>query len=48
MEQVKVGQVNTFRALVRGKTLLSNQKIRKNPSDPSINVHEVEAILLAF
>lgn len=41
-------QANAFRALVQGKSLPANQKMTKNPDDPSINVHEVEAFLLAF
>ncbi len=33
---------------MQGKLLLANRKMKKNPDDPSINVHEVEAILWAF
>ena len=47
-EQVKVNQSDAFCAIVQGKSLPANRKIKKNPDDPSINVHEVEAILLAF
>lgn len=47
-EQADIKQTQAFRALVKGKTLPANRKLAKNPDDPSINVHEVEAILLAF
>ncbi len=47
-EQVKVNQSDTFCAIVQEKSLSANRKMKKNPDDPSINVHEVEAILLAF
>ncbi len=47
-EQVKVNQSDAFCAIVQGKSLPANRKIKKNPDDPSINVQEVEAILLAF
>ncbi len=47
-EQVKVNQSDAFCVIVQGKSLPANRKIKKNPDDPSINVHEVEAILLAF
>lgn len=47
-EQVKVTQSDAFCAVVQGKTLPANRKMKKNPDDPSINVHGVEAILLAF
>lgn len=47
-EQVKVTQSDAFCAVVQGKTLPANRKMKKNPDDPSINVHEIEAILLAF
>ncbi len=47
-EQVKVNWSDAFWAIVQGKSLLANRKTKKNPDDPSINVHEVEAILLAF
>ena len=43
-----IDQVNAFQAIVNGKTFPLNRKMAKNPDDPSINVHEVEAILLAF
>ncbi len=46
--QVKVTQSDAFCELVQGKALLANRKIKKNSDDPSINVHEVEAILLIF
>ncbi len=47
-EQVKVNQSNAFWAIVQEKSLPANRKIKKNPDDPSINVHKVEAIPLAF
>ena len=47
LEQVKVNQSDGFCAIVRGKLLLDNGKMRKNLDDPSININEVEAILLA-
>lgn len=47
-EQADVNQVNAFRAVVQGKVLPANRRMKKNPDDPSINVNEVEAILLAF
>ncbi len=47
LEQVKVNQSDGFCAIVQGKLLLDNGKMRKNLDDPSINIHEVEAILLA-
>ncbi len=47
-EQVKVNQSDAFCAIVQGKLLPANRKMKKNPDDPSINVHEVEAILPAF
>ncbi len=47
-EQVKVNHSNAFCAIVQRKSLSANRKMKKNPDDPSINVHEVEAILLAF
>ncbi len=43
-----IDQVNAFRAIVNRKTLPTNRRMAKNPNDPSINVHEVEVILLAF
>ncbi len=43
-----IDQANTFRAIVNEKTLSPNRRMAKNPDDLSINVHEVEAILLAF
>ncbi len=43
-----IDQVNAFQAIVSGKTLPLNWRMAKNPDDPSINVHKVEAILLAF
>ncbi len=39
-------QSRTFWMVVEGKTLSQNRKMTKNSDDPSINVHEVEAILL--
>lgn len=47
-EEVKVNQLDAFCAIVQGKSLPANRKMMKNPDDPSINVHEAEAILLAF
>ncbi len=47
-EIIKVLQANAFFAVLQGKSLPANKKRRKNPDDPSINVHEVEAILLGF
>ncbi len=47
-ENVKVNQSDAFCAIVQGKSLPANRKMKKNPDDPSINIHEVEAILLAF
>ncbi len=47
-EQVKVNQSDAFCAIVQGKLRSANTKINKNPHDSSINVHEVEAILLDF
>lgn len=45
---VTISQSSAFQAVVNGKTLSPNRKMAKNPDDPSINVHEVEAIFLAF
>ncbi len=47
-EQVKVNQSDAFCAIVKEKSLPANGRMKKNPDDPSVNVHEVEAILLAF
>ncbi len=47
-EQVKVNQSDAFYAIVQGKSLEANRKMKKKPDDTSINIHEVEAILLAF
>ncbi len=47
-EQVKVNQSDAFCAIVQGKLLPANRKMKQNPDKPSINVHKVEAILLAF
>ena len=47
-EQIKVTQSDAFYALVQRKALQANRKMKKNSDDPSIIVHEVEAILLAF
>ena len=47
-EQVKVTQSDAFSALVQRKAFPTNRKRKKNFDDPGINVHEVEAILLAF
>ncbi len=47
-KQVKVNQSDAFCAIVQGKSLPANRKMKENPDDASINVHEVEAILLVF
>ena len=47
-EQVKVTQSDAFCALVQGKALPANRKMKKNSKDPSINVHDIEAILLTL
>ncbi len=47
-EQVQVNQSDAFCAIVKGKSLPANRKMKKIPDDPSINVHEVEAILPVF
>ncbi len=47
-EQVKVNQSDAFCAIVERKSLPASRKIKKNPDNPSINIHKVEAILLAF
>ncbi len=47
-EQVKINQSDAFCAIVQEKSLPANRKMKKNPDDPSINVHEVEALPLAF
>ncbi len=47
-EQMKVNQSDAFCAIVQGKSLPANRKMKKNPDDPSINVNKMEAILLAF
>ncbi len=47
-EQVKVNKSDAFCAIVKRKLLQAHRKMKKNPDDPSINVHEVEVILLAF
>ncbi len=47
-EQVKVNQSDAFCAIVKRKLLPANKKRKKNPDNPSINAHEVEAILLTF
>ncbi len=47
-EQVKATQSEALCALVQGKAFPTNRKMKKNFDDPSINVHKVEAILLAF
>lgn len=44
----KIHQANAFQAIVYGKSLPPNRKMAKNPDDPSINAHEIEAIILAF
>ncbi len=45
-----IDQANAFKALVEGKQLPLplSRKLPKDPNDPSINVYEVEAILLLF
>ncbi len=47
-EQVKINRSDAFCAIMKGKSLAANSKMKKNPDDSSINVHEVEAILIAF
>ena len=47
-QTASVIQTGAFQAVVSGKTLPLNRRMAKNLDDPSINVHEVEAILLAF
>ncbi len=47
-EQVKVNQSDAFCAIKQGKSLSANGKMKKNPDDPSINIHEAEAIVLVF
>ncbi len=47
-EQVKVNPSDAFCAIMKGKSLPANRKMKKNLDDPSINVHKVEAIFLAF
>ena len=47
-EPAKVIQGKAFHAVVQGKPVPANRKMRKNPDDPNIKVHKVEAILLAF
>ena len=47
-EQVKVTQSGALCALVQRKAPQANREIKENSNDPSINVHVVEAILLAF
>lgn len=47
-EQAYINQMQACCAIVWGKALPANRKMRKNPDDPSINVHKVKAILLAF
>lgn len=47
-ENIEIDQANAFCALVNGKVFPANRKIVKDPSNLSINVHEVEAILLVF
>lgn len=43
-----IDQSKAFQAIIQGKQLPVNRKLPKNPNDPSINVHEVETILLLF
>ncbi len=47
-QTASVIQTRAFRRVVSGKTLPLNRRMAKNLDDPSINVHELEAILLAF
>ncbi len=47
-EITNILQTNAFCAVVQEKSLPANRKMEKNPNDPSINVHEVEAILPVF
>ncbi len=44
----RIDQAKGFRVLVEGKQLPTNHRLPKDLNDPSINVHEVEAILLLF
>lgn len=46
--KAKIFQENAFQAIVQGKSLPVNRKMKKNPNDLSINVHEVKTILFAF
>lgn len=43
-----IHQANAFQAVVDKKILPPNRKMRKDPNNPSINVHKMKAILLAF
>ncbi len=47
-EQAYISQLQACYAIVQGKALPANRKMKKNLDDPSINIHKVEAILLAF
>ena len=47
-KQVKVNKSDAFCSIVKGKSLPANRKMKKNPDDPSINIHKVEVIFLAF
>ncbi len=47
-QTASVIQTRAFQAVISGKTLPPKRRMAKNPDDPSINVHEVEAIFLAF
>lgn len=47
-DNYSINQSQVFRKIIQGKQLPSNRKLPKNPNDPSINVHRVEAILLLF
>ena len=45
-EPADFNQVNAFRGVVQGKMLPANGRMKKNPDNSSIKLHEVEAILL--
>ena len=47
-EQTNVAPSNAFCAITWGKFFSANRKIKKDLDDPSINVPEVEIIVLAF
>ena len=47
-QTASVIQTRAFRTVVSGKTLPPKRGMAKNPDNLSINVHEVEVMLLAF